>query len=293
MRETCLHRRNRAAFAVTAALLAGLSPCVFGQTVAGDPPAAETLWLGGNGLKLKTSIYHSARLSSHPMLVVVLHGDLMGLRMVPPFTYTYVFANDATRKIDDVVVAAVLRPGYRDHSGERSDGNAGLATGDNYTPEVVEAVAGVIAQLKARFHPAHTVLAGHSGGAAITGDLLGQIPSAVDGAPLVSCPCDLAAWRKYMMQQQNNNPIWSMPFHSLSPLQLASKVAPGVHVAVLVGAQDEVAPPWIRRRYAETLNKRVKYLTLTVASGLEHEMLLEPVTHEALKGLVESLRRTR
>jgi pimeloyl-ACP methyl ester carboxylesterase len=293
MRQTCSHRRHRAAFAVTAALLAALSPCAFGQTVWRDPPAAETLWLGGNGLKLKTSIYHSARMSSHPVLVVVLHGDLMGLRMVPPSTYTYVFANDATRKIDDVVVAAVLRPGYRDHSGERSDGNAGQATGDNYTPEVVDAVAGAIAQLKARFHPAHTVLAGHSGGAAITGDLLGRVPLAVDGALLVSCPCDLGAWRKYMMRQQKDNPIWSTPIHSLSPLQLASKVSPGVHVAVLVGAEDDVAPPWMSRRYAETLKRRVKYVTLTIAPRLGHEILLEPVTYEALKRLVESFRRTR
>ena len=83
-------------------------------------------------------------MSSHPVLVVVLHGDLLGLRTLPPNTYHYVFADEATRRIEDVVAAAVLRPGYRDHSGERSDGEQGLATGDNYTPEVVDAVAGVV-----------------------------------------------------------------------------------------------------------------------------------------------------
>ena len=46
-------------------------------------------------------------------------------------------------KIDDSVVVALLRPGYRDHTGERSEGEQGLKTGDNYTPEVVEAVAQV------------------------------------------------------------------------------------------------------------------------------------------------------
>jgi pimeloyl-ACP methyl ester carboxylesterase len=264
---------------------------VFAQPVLGDPPAAKTLWLEVNNLKLKTSIYESPRLSSHPVLVVVLHGDLQGLRMVPPTTYHYVFADEAARKIEDVVVAAVLRPGYRDHSGERSDGEHGLATGDNYTPEVVDAVAGVIEQLKARFHPSHTVLAGHSGGAAITADLLGRRPSAVDGALLASCPCDLVAWRTYMMRQQDNNPIWSQPIRGLSPRELAGGVSPSVHVAVLVGAKDDVAPPSMSTDYAETLKKRVNYVTLTIAPGLGHEILLEPVTYEALKGLVESLRR--
>jgi len=290
MTHTRFRRRNRAVFAMLAALLAVQTAWAC-QPAAGDPPAAKTLWLEVNKLKLKTSIYESARLSSHPVLVVVLHGDLLGFRMLPRSTYHYVFADEATRRIEDVVVAAVLRPGYRDHSGERSEGQQGLATGDNYTQEVVDAVAGVVEQLKARFHPAHTVLAGHSGGAAITGDLLGRLPSAVDGALLASCPCDLIAWRTHMMQLQNNNPIWSAPIRGLSPQELAGNVSPSVRVAVVVGANDEVAPPAMSSEYAQILKKRVSDVTLTIAPGLGHEILLEPVTYEALKSLVENLRK--
>lgn len=273
-----------------AALLLPMAPCVSAPSVSGDPPAAMTLWLEGNGMKLKTSIYESAKLSSHPVLVVVLHGDLLGVWNVPSTTYHYVFADEAARRIEDVVVAAVLRPGYRDHSGERSDGNMGMATGDNYTPEVVDAVAGIIEQLKGSFHPSYTVLAGHSGGAAITGDLLGRLPSAVDGALLVSCPCDLAAWRKYMMKMQPNNSIWSKPIHALSPQELALNVSPAVRVSVLVGGKDDVAPPSMSRDYAETLKRRVDNVTLTVAPELGHEIFLEPVAYETLASLVESLR---
>ena len=124
---------------------------------------------------------------------MVLHGDLLGLHFIPKSTYHYDFAQQATKRLDDVVIAAVLRPGYRDHTGKRSQGEIGLTTGDNYTPEVVDAIAQVIDQLKARLHPARTVLAGHSGGAAISADLLGRWPSAVDATLLISCPCDLAA----------------------------------------------------------------------------------------------------
>jgi pimeloyl-ACP methyl ester carboxylesterase len=253
--------------------------------------SGETLWVSANGLRLKTRIYQSARLSSHPILVVVLHGDLLGVRSIPSTTYHYVFAREAATKMDDLVIAAVLRPGYRDDTGERSEGEQGLTTGDNYTPEVVDAVAKTIDQLKARFHPAHTVLAGHSGGAAITGDLLGRWPGEVDAALMISCPCDLVAWRKHMMEMQDNNPIWLAPIHSLSPIDLAGKVLPSVRVQLLVGSRDPVAPPEMSQHYAEVLRKHGDNVTMMIVPGLEHDILLEPVTSDALRTLLETLKK--
>src|ERR1700722_9014532 len=244
----------RAALLMAAALCGPLAPGMFAQP-AGDPPAAQTLWLQGNKIKLKTTIYQSSNLSSHPTLIVVLHGDLLGFREVPANTYHYIFADEVTRKIGDVVAAAVLRPGYRDHSGERSEGEPGRAIGDNYTRDRVDAVAGVIEELKARFHPAHTVLVGHSGGAAIAGNLLGLHPSVVDGALLVSCDCDVAGWRKHMPQMDPKNRVWSAPIDILSPQDLAGTVSPEVHVALLTGAADNVVPPSLCTGYVEALRK--------------------------------------
>lgn len=249
------------------------------------------MWLKANGLRLKSKIYRSAKLSSHPVLIVVLHGDLLGVKAIPATTYHYIFAHEATMQMDNLVVAALLRPGYRDDTGEQSEGERGLATGDNYTPEVVDAIAQAIEQFKSKFHPAHTVLVGHSGGAAITGDLLGRWPSAVDAALMVSCPCDLAAWRRHMQQIQNNNPIWSAPIQSLSPINLAGKVSPSVHVQLLVGSKDPVAPPEMSEHYAEALRNHGNHAALTIAPGLEHDILLEPVTMGALKGLVEAVKK--
>jgi pimeloyl-ACP methyl ester carboxylesterase len=271
----------RASLVMIAALSAPLALGMFAQP-AGDPPAAQTLWLQGNKIKLKTSIYESSNLSSHPVLVVVLHGDLLGFREVPANTYHYIFADEVTRKIDDAVAAAILRPGYRDHSGERSEGELGRAIGDNYTRDRVDAVAGVIEELKARFHPAHTVLVGHSGGASMAGNLLGLHPSVVDGALLVSCDCDVAGWRKHMLQMEPNNPVWSAPIDILSPQDLAGAVSPSVHVALLTGAGDNVVPPSICRGYVEALRKRVHNVTVTIVPGLGHDMLLEPVTYDTL-----------
>jgi pimeloyl-ACP methyl ester carboxylesterase len=253
-------------------------------------PPEETLWVTANGWRLKTQIYRSPKSSGRPVLVVVLHGDLLGVRAVPRATYHYEFARDAATKIDNLVVAALLRPGYRDHTGERSDGPQGMTTGDNYTPEVVDAVAETIDQLKAKFNPVRTVLAGHSGGAAITGNLLGRWPSKVDGAFMVSCPCDLTAWRQHMQQAQNNNPIWSAPVTSLSPLELADKVLPSVRVHILVGAADPVAPPELSERYAQALRARGGDATIEIVPRLEHDILNEPVTLNALTNFVASLR---
>lgn len=252
-------------------------------------PAGETLWIQSRGLRLKTKIFHSAKLSDHPLLIVVLHGDLLGVRTIPKTTYHYVFAQKAATQIDDVVVAAMLRPGYRDDTGERSDGEQGQATGDNYTPEVVDAIAQAIDELKDRFHPARTLLAGHSGGAAISANLIGRWPSAVDAALLISCPCNLAPWRKHMQQKQNNNPIWSAPVKSLSPVQMASHVPTGAHVRLLVGSKDPVAPPELSQNYADALRKRGIDVTVTIAPGLEHDILLEPVTFDNLRTLVATL----
>ena len=136
------------------------------------------------------------------------------------------------------------------------------------------------------------MLVGHSGGAAITGDLLGRLPAAVDGALLASCPCDLVEWRKHMMRMQGDNPIWSVPIRGLSPQELAGKASSDMHVVVLAGAKDDVAPPSMSSNYAKALKKHIDHVTLTIAPNLGHEILLEPVTYEALKSLVQSLRGT-
>jgi hypothetical protein len=49
-------------------------------------------------------------------------------------------------------------------------------------------------------------------------------------------------------------------------------------------------PPSISEDYAETLKKWVTNVTLMIAPGLGHDMLLEPITYHALKTVVQSLK---
>lgn len=268
--------------------LALLGAC---HSSAAPPPApaaasAETLSLLANGLHLKTNVYRGARLSDHPRLVIVLHGDAP---FEPP-SYQYAFARRAAAQLDDVVAAAILRPGYTDDTGARSDGERGETTGDNYTPEVVDAIAQAIEQLKTRFHPSATIIVGHSGGAAISADLLGRAPAEVDAALLVSCPCDLGPWRKHMHEIQGHNPIWLAPVKSLSPMDLAPRVPPSVRVRMLVGSADPVTPPELTQRYAAALREHHVDVNVTSAPGLQHNILLEPVTLEELRALLQRAR---
>jgi pimeloyl-ACP methyl ester carboxylesterase len=236
-----------------------------------------TLWVP-TIQRIKAKIYENARMSQRPILVIVVHGDESD---GSPATYHYRFAQMAAAAMPDTVVAAVLRPGYSDGE-DRSDGLRGLTTGDNWTPEVVNAVADVLSELKGRYHPRRVIGIGHSGGAAIIGNLLGQHGAGMDGALLVGCPCDVTAWRKHM-QSIRRTAIWEWPVRSLSPLALVDEVPASAKIWLLVGADDQVTPSALTSAYAEALRHRNVTVNVTIAPGLGHRILLEPIAMEQLK----------
>lgn len=225
------------------------------------------------GLKLKTRIYKNQALSSNPILIVILHGD----SPFGPPSYQYRFARRVAEQLENTIPVAILRPGYTDDVGDHSDGDRGLTPGDNYTPQVIDAISQVIEQLKGKFHPRATVLVGHSGGAAITGDILGRWPSNVNAALMVSCPCELEEWRKHMLELQGGD-IWKKPVDSLSPFELADRVRPSVRVSLIVGEDDPIAPPEFTRKYADALRHHgvepqvavLPMLNMTSCSNLQY-----------------------
>jgi pimeloyl-ACP methyl ester carboxylesterase len=267
-----------AGFVLLGAVLIGTDPSALAQpTVPAQTPtdSGTTLWVTTTQ-RIKSKIYENSRLSQHPILVIVVHGDSPD----EPPTYQYRFAQRAAASIPDTVVAAFLRPGYSDGE-DRSDGLRGLTTGDNWTPEVVNAVATVLSELKSRYHPRAAILVGHSGGAAIVGDLLGQQGTAVDGALLVSCPCDVAAWRKHM-RSAKGGAIWEQPVRSLSPQALVDGVPASAKIWLLAGSDDQTTPSALTIAYAEALRHHNVSVHLTVAPGLGHNILLEPIALERL-----------
>lgn len=287
-----------------------LACCVVGSCAREAPPKSDTaygrggehLWLPVPGGRLKAEAYSSAQVSAHPVLVVVLHGDLFD----PTPSYQYAFAqlvaqgSDAAalpanirtrlaswRPIRDVVAVGVLRPGYTDNSGDRSDGVRGNAADDNYTPEVVDATAAAIEDLKQRFKPRRVVLVGHSGGAAIEADLLGRHPDAADAALLVACGCDPNAARAYM-RTVSQSPIWKGPTRSLQPLELASHVRPDVIVRLIVGQNDHTGNPQHSMKYVDALKSHRIDARVTIVPGLGHNILLTEPVLDALAQLLRT-----
>lgn len=130
-----------------------------------------------------------------PHLLVWLHGDGSGGK---PARYHLPIAEKAVETFGagNVISVGLIRPGYPDGSGDASSvapGHGGRS--DHYTRENVSEVASAIRNLKKRYATKRVTVIGHSGGAATTAIMLGMEPGLVDSALLVSCPCDLAAWR--------------------------------------------------------------------------------------------------
>jgi predicted esterase len=268
--------------ATAAWAIAGCIACAQAQAPEPQGGATQngtTIWVTITQ-RLKTKVFTAPELSPSPILVVVVHGDSPN----GPPTYQYRFAQAVTAEIKDVVAAAVLRPGYEDGEG-RSDGMRGETTGDNYTPEVIDAVATAISELKSRYKPRQVVLVGHSGGAAIVGSLIGRRTGIANAALLVSCPCDVAAWRRHM-SLLTGGWIWQRPERSLSPLALVEGVPTSVTVSMLVGSDDRTAPPDLTQVYADALRKHGVPVNVTIAAGRGHDILLEPAAMDQLKRIV-------
>ena len=284
--------------AAAAALLAACAPAT------SDTIGGETEWIRGAGGRLKTQVFTRASDGRRPILILILHGDLPS----PPPDYQYLFAKLVTEGIPEypersallraalgagwnekaIVAAGILRPGYADPSGDRSSGEMGKAVGDNYTPEVVDAVAGAARELASRYDASAVVLVGHSGGAAIAANVLGRHPDIADAALLVACGCDPEAWRARMRAQQPGS-VWDEPVASLMPLSLVDGIADDTRVRLLAGQKDDVVLPEDNRKYAAALRARGIDVQLTLAPELGHNILMSPEAFRELGLLIGEL----
>jgi pimeloyl-ACP methyl ester carboxylesterase len=241
----------------------------------------QTVWIDIPAGRLKTRVYQSARLSERPLLVVLVHGDLPN-----PWQGLYEFAQAITHVADNVVAAGVLRPGYKDVQGDSSSGKMGYAIGDNYTPEVVDDVDAAIRQLKAKYHAGRVLVIGHSGGGAISANLIGRHPEDVDAALLLACGCDP---REFMTRFVREHPRFpkNLPNPSLLPIELAPNVPPRMHVRMVTGDKDDVVLLPASRAYAQALASHGVDVKLAIAPGAGHnDIFRTPETRAALTELL-------
>lgn len=223
---------------------------------------------GAPGHQIAGRLYVDGAASTDAPLIVVLHGDA-------PFrkpSYHYAFASALSERLPGVPVAALLRPGFADPFGGQSDGRRGSASGDDYTRAVTLDVSSAIASLRDEFSASAVVLVGHSGGAAISANVAAASPGLIDSLVLVSCPCDVPAFRARMARRQFS-PFWLWPSDSESPLDTISTLTTKTRIFAITGEHDPITLVDYARAYTDAAVRRGLNATLTILPDRGHEIL--------------------
>lgn len=196
----------------------GESGCLLMRRYGADVPAAMVVWIHGN-------VSTGGPANSHFRIAEKLAGD------------------SADR---DLLVVALVRPGYPDGTGATSSGNA-YERADNWQRAAIVDVGTAIARLRQRFKPTRVVLVGHSGGAALSAVLLAMKPELADAALLIGCPCDVATWR-------TGRP--GRPWSSESPIRWVDETPSTARIIALTGSRDTTTPPALAQDYVAALRRR-------------------------------------
>ena len=175
------------------------------------------------------------------VLIVMVHGDVS---RGGASDYMYQYAEQISEQFPGATVAAILRPGYFDADGRVSPGSNHHRS-DQYTAENNRYLATTIENLKAAIAPERVFVVGHSGGAAQLGAVIGQSRNLIDGAVLVSCPCDLDQWRA-------RRGLWPWP-NSQSPSDFVDAVDSSIKVIAITGSGDTNTTQDLARAYVQAL----------------------------------------
>jgi predicted esterase len=249
-------RAARVVLALVVPALAALLVLTARAEASCPPDATIRDHVFGGGLCLVASTFGADRAGEAPTLAVVVHGDISDGGAA---TYHAAFARGLPGP--GVVAVALIRPGYADAAGRKSEGST-LDRQDNYTPGNIAAIAGAIDALKKHYGARRLIYVGHSGGAAIGGVLVGQRPRLVDAAVLVSCPCDIARW----LHMRGRQP-WP---RSLSPDFFVPRVPTSTEVVAITGTADDNTFPALAEDYVGELKARGVPARFVAVEGAGH-----------------------
>ena len=227
--------------------------------------------------------FKSDSIGSNPNLVILLHGDAP---FNPP-SYHNELGEILQNQTKNTISVAILRPGYEDSEGNRSEGIKGNTTGDNYTRDVVDNLIEVIKRLKERYQPNQVLIVGHSGGAAIAADILSLSTNLIDQTILVSCPCDVESWRKYMSSKQPYYKFWKESVQSISPITIADSLPSNSQIILLHGLKDDVVPFGISNMYYQKLKSKNKDVEIIKIENGGHEIFLSDIVINTIKKRID------
>jgi pimeloyl-ACP methyl ester carboxylesterase len=229
---------------------------------------APAVTLGAAGHRIAGRAFTRGAAPFDYPLVIVLHGDAPARNP----GYQYSFAAKLADAVPGVRVIALMRPGYSDPYGLKSDGDRGFAAGETYTPAVIADVAAAIGLLESRWRTSTVILVGHSGGAAIAANIAALTPLRIEQLFLVGCPCDLQQFRKHMAQRMYD-PLFWLPSKSLSPLVTLAHMPKRTTISAITGDNDPIALPEYAREYIAAARARDLSASLLSLPHVGHEIL--------------------
>ncbi|MBX3594391.1 hypothetical protein [Sphingomonas sp.] len=263
----------RFSLTLAALLLAGCATTAT-RTTASSTPALYTQTLGAPS-RTATALF------------VIVHGDGASRTDID----LSAFAGALAAAEPGSAVVRILRPGYSDGAGNMSPGVRGTGTGDDYTADRVGAVADTIRALRSRYRKARVIAIGEGGGAAIVANIAGLRPGTIDGMVLVSCPCALPEWRRYMAGREKQADPWRARVDSLDPLQTAGGIAPDLRAALVSSADNGPLPAKFARSYAEALSLRGIATDFRILPKGGTRVLDDPQVLDATRRLAAALPR--
>jgi len=205
--------------------------------------------VAANGECLALQTYFGKTMPApHPILLVFIHGD--GIPGGGPSDY---LKYQATQFIaPDVVPVVLIRPGYYDSYDHYSTGESYAFAGhgypnDSYRPHTVATLADAVKNLKDFYQARCTILVGHSGGAMMSGIILGKYPGLANGAVLASVVGDVHAWAK-------KHNYGSYP-NSLSLDDFINNIPKKDFVTIVSGTKDQNTYPAMSEAYYEKLKQ--------------------------------------
>jgi len=215
-------------------------------------------------------------------LVIFIHGDQLEKKVY----YFDQFASKFTTT--NSLVISITRPGWINKHNNKSDGKKNTNYGDNYIPkDDVDPIYRTIKKLKKKYKIDQTLIIGHSGGAAVTGILIGRFPKLIHEAVLISCPCIVPPWRKNFfdrLEEKTNKKLCMPKFKSHSPHEYIKKINPNLKIHIFVGTRDKNTLPIYSINYNNLLKKNFKKSQLFFIKG-DHTSILTN------KNLVKELKK--
>ena len=214
-------------------------------------------FVSGNGHCLAIKTYPPAN-GPAKVLAVVLHGDLSSGGVADE---VFFMAEEAAKA--GAVGVAMMRPGYTG-DGRRS---TGIATrdqdrDDRYRAADMDSITVAVRSLKANHGVDRVVMIGFSGGAVISGVMLGRAAPLVSGAVLLSCPCNVPEWREY------NN--WGPLYNAESPHAYIGRIPKGTPVIALTGENDGNTHKRFAIAYVEKANAAGAKARFVEVPGANH-----------------------